>query len=1245
MSTPRHVAAPPPARARRFTAAAAVTAMVASLTAVSPAAPAHAAISAPADGATVSGLVAITEDRGGQGPCDTPRTRFEVRDAAGAVVFDTTLNGSGPRTATWDSVGQPLGEVTIRTFTRDTRRSGFLNLGCSTDGEVQRGQATVTLDNGVRPDVTLPSSVVTGEALPVTVTTRVDGTGVNSRVLADREVTVAIPGLDTRTVTTGADGTADLTFDLPVAPIGDVTVEATTSGDAAYAPRTGDATTTTTRRTTATFYQGETRGDPGRTARLAAQVLDVTPDSSRFGQPLPGLDVDLALEDAVRTATTTASGRVQAGVTVTGAERITTARAAFGGDDTYLASDDEKAFFVGDATPLPADEPSTGVVGGLLGGLLGGVTSTLQTVTAPLLGSVDDLLAALSIDLSAEGALADLTTLAEDGLLHLLSPGQLTEGLDLLHGELTDGAGALGDPIDDTLDRLLDGLGQLGPLGELTDTVRFDWRAIHVTDDGATTREFQALLGVPEPLDVTGDGQADVLANLTLASGIGGLDLSGVDGLLAFDLELPGQPTITPRLEIAKLPGAPEQLPLSLQALVTLPGSDQEIRVGYDTRDGDAPDGFRADVALTDDGGAGLDLATRSDAPIAITAALVDAGADDTDATPGATATGDLDEPGLDGFEPRPGEQRFGIRFDPAPRDARLALDLDGTQDLGAAIRTDQPTVVGLSLVDDPGTADGEVFVVDGLLDAVDGELAASLTGDDDGALRAEFRSPDGLDRAVIEGRTVAGGATVQDLLIGLTDVPSDIAFSLSADGQGTLDASAPIGIFEAGLATNRTIATLDDDAYLRLLDEDDETSSVALRLPGFEGLTLDLDESLALEIALAPTPLRAVVDSDGLSLDALIADAPNVLGLALDTAGTVQVSGSAPIELITITGRAADGLLQGATDLDLRIEDIPALLTIDLLDDGAAFGTGGQPIGLLEIAVHDGTPLALADDGDGLLLEQGDDRFALSARISGLRAIEAAITDVPELFLDTVAGEVFDVQLRDVAADGSVSTIGATIDALVPELRLALVDDGSGALFLDYSASEPTNSLAFDLGDISGSIGGPLPEALLICFADDESCLPDAGIVDPGLGSIRLAASDYTTVNVASADGLSASDLRVRTLDLTGELGDDGGQLYLNTTRFGDDCDDGDRCIDPILGGQVDVDLGDISVRFRPGNGFSAIAATTDLEVTTVLGVPTGLRRTGRVGTVTCAPDTDMRATARILGINITLNVTGALC
>ena len=169
---------------------------------------AQGAISTLTNGQTISGIVAVNDARGGEENCtfsDPSKSRLSVtRVTDGAVVHTASRSGSGALSSSWNTVGQPLGQYRVRSWATDGKKSGFGNLGCTTQSEVLLSDLTVRLENKAAVAVSVPSHVVTGESLPVTVSTSVHASGISNMALGGRSVTVTVPGVGEDTVVTDA---------------------------------------------------------------------------------------------------------------------------------------------------------------------------------------------------------------------------------------------------------------------------------------------------------------------------------------------------------------------------------------------------------------------------------------------------------------------------------------------------------------------------------------------------------------------------------------------------------------------------------------------------------------------------------------------------------------------------------------------------------------------------------------------------------------------------------------------------------------------------------------------------------------------------------------------------------------------------------------------------------------------------------------------------------------------------------
>ena len=478
----------------------------------------------------------------------------------------------------------------------------------------------------------------------------------------------------------------------------------------------------------------------------------------------------------------------------------------------------------------------------------------------------------------------------------------------------------------------------------------------------------------------------------------------------------------------------------------------------------------------------------------------------------------------------------------------------------------------------------------------------------------------------------MAGGDITTELRLNLIDVPTIINFGSGEDGTIGLSGSGPIGVMEAGFSSGGSILKLEEDNYLYMHSEG-EYQSAAIRLLGLNSLIANLSAELGLDIDMAPGKLRAKVEADGLGVDAVIYESPSNLHLGLAADGAFEIEGSEPIDLITITISDESGALLGAKDVNVRIEDIPQLLSVALSGEEVTFSTTGGPVGLLEMFATSGPVPVLPAGNDGLALTLTETEFVMAVRIHALREITANVDiTAPSFTIDTLSGAVFvmDLTVEDLQVSGS-------IDHLVPHMRMEVSSDEIGALSgLKYTADEPTDLIQFDVpGFANFSATNPVPTSMEIATAP----------------VLRIAASQEFTLNLtAELEGLGANidNLRVRLMEFGGSIGapaEEGEEpdpdapipLYFNTTEVRAACPlgctytipSGVLTLGPVMVGALSADI-----VFEPA-GFAANDATVlmRLEGTSAVHV-------GQEGLVHCAPATSLEAQTII-----TVYLTNALC
>ena len=233
--------------------------------------------------------------------------------------------------------------------------------------------------------------------------------------------------------------------------------------------------------------------------------------------------------------------------------------------------------------------------------------------------------------------------------------------------------------------------------------------------------------------------------------------------------------------------------------------------------------------------------------------------------------------------------------------------------------------------------------------------------------------------------------------------MPDTVNFGVDDEGAFGISSSGKIGLLEAGFASGSAIKTLSSPAYL-YMSETPGVQSVAIRLPGVVSMTASVTGTLGITLDMDPTPLRALVESSALAMDANIYDVPQHFSLGLSADGNFLIDGSAPIDLITIVASNEAGVIGTATELNMRMETIPKKLEVALTGDVISIDTGGKPVGLLAIDASSGAPPVLASDEDGILLSSVGTEFALALRMTGLRNFTAGLaTDDFGLDIDTV--------------------------------------------------------------------------------------------------------------------------------------------------------------------------------------------------------------------------------------------------
>ncbi|HEY1119429.1 MAG TPA: Ig-like domain-containing protein, partial [Acidimicrobiales bacterium] len=240
--------------------------------------PAAADITAPGNGAVLRGNATLSASGATDGTLcargDGPRTTLQLVNSGGGVVFQSVQNGTGAKSASFDTHGYANGAYTARAIERN--RSGFVWCSNNTDTT----NRSVTIDNITQ----LAYSGATEAPQNTSVTVRATLTDPNlaASVLPGRTITFSLSGGASVTGTTNASGVATAT--LPVSgPPRNATVTASFAQTSFYKGSTASAPFTVAKNpTTTTLVQpaGSVHGEP---VTFTAQVARVNGTSDPTG--------------------------------------------------------------------------------------------------------------------------------------------------------------------------------------------------------------------------------------------------------------------------------------------------------------------------------------------------------------------------------------------------------------------------------------------------------------------------------------------------------------------------------------------------------------------------------------------------------------------------------------------------------------------------------------------------------------------------------------------------------------------------------------------------------------------------------------------------------------------------------------------------------------------------------------------------------------------------------------------------
>ena len=560
----------------------------------------------------------------------------------------------------------------------------------------------------------------------------------------------------------------------------------------------------------------------------------------------------------------------------------------------------------------------------------------------------------------------------------------------------------VGPPLVATLDPLFGILGQAQFMVEVWDS-----------DDHSLLYRTEAVAGTPESIDFDAARPgAELMATVATAFTY-------------------GQPGVWVSINAVHGSEPVEDVMVTLLAKVD---DTQNLRVGYDAQDRAIPDSWVVDTVV-DDVVLGRVQTNAIDAALGTIVQIL---------TPSGTPTTLVDAR----LDPMPGEVGFEVELGAGKR---FLIDAPGsTVGLGITI----PGPNGDTRI---GTATSALPV--GLIGARAGSVQVELDANND----VHYDAGGELEWAVIEFDTPATpddvltsdaneatpSASVRAELSGLpTSVdltrPSDTSFKVTAPG-GIDDTLLRVGLdrgFDPAEVT-------DPDDLVQIAEHADKSLQLTTRIRGIQEAVADWGSPLTIDLVHDSGPLHLVGTLQGFEVDATLRDLPGDLVLTVDgTTGGITYTADAPIATADALVKRTDGaaLFGRITQLDATLEGVPGDLDFGVASaEGGSvlgFGTGGSPLGRLDLELTSGGSQRLPTGQEGILFWNLHDRSHVHARLSNVRSAMLALSGG----CTTVqAGSEFQPQIDDCSAHVTADIVRTTIGTIWFDMRTAKENpDGS---------------------------------------------------------------------------------------------------------------------------------------------------------------------------------------------------------
>lgn len=464
-----------------------------------------------------------------------------------------------------------------------------------------------------------------------------------------------------------------------------------------------------------------------------------------------------------------------------------------------------------------------------------------------------------------------------------------------------------------------------------------------------------------------------------------------------------------------------------------------------------------------------------------------------------------------------------GIVLQDVPSHYALAARLTGLQ-LVTLTTGDAPYVLELVKTAGPFLVSLQQDTRDVRIEVLDLPDSFTATFDPDGEIAYEGSAVIGLITVVAtDPDGLAGRATALDLRI--VDVPRELRLDFSTQDAAVIDAhGSRIGSIDLLLTSGPTLEL--DPGYDGLILEDVPTHyALVARLTGLRLASVSTAAPYGLDLRKDAGKFLVRLSQDARFTEVRIHDLPDSLQAVFDPSGSLTYEGSAPIGELTAVLHDPAGISGLATDLDLRIVDLPENLTLSLPAAGrATIDAHDAAIGSIDLLLTSGPVISVPAGYDGIVLREADAFYALVVHLEGLR------------YASVTSGAPYELELRKTAGPFIVDLLQGTRVSVIEvldlpdDIHVTLDPNGTAS----YTASAPIGRIDVSIADPAGVTGRAtsldleltdVPAALDLTFGSGATTSVDAHGAAIGLIDLHLTSGPTITVP-APFDGLVLEDV-----------------------------------------------------------------------------------------------------------------------